>query len=101
MIIVSQDKTKIVNFNNLTQIYITQDEEKTAFFIRHETVDSLYDDLGFYKTEERAKEVLADIANIRAIIEIYKCSNDDTQDIFDKKMLKENLIFDTYEMPED
>ena len=62
MIIVSQDKTKIVNFDNLTQIYITQDEEKTATFIRYETVDSLYDDLGEYKTEERAKEVLQEIA---------------------------------------
>lgn len=61
MIIVSQDKTKIVNFNNLTQIYITQDEEKTTTFIRYETVDSLYDDLGKYKTEERAKEVLQEI----------------------------------------
>lgn len=61
MIIVSQDKTKIVNFDNLTQIYRTQDEEKTVFFIRYETVDSLYDDLGEYKTEERAKEVLQEI----------------------------------------
>ena len=66
MIIVSQDKTKIVNFDNLTQIYITQDEEKTATFIRYETVDSLYDDLGEYKTEERAKEVLQEI------IDMYK-----------------------------
>ena len=61
MIIVSQDKTKIVNFDNLTQIYITRDEEETATFIRYETVDSLYDDLGEYKTEGRAKEVLAEI----------------------------------------
>lgn len=64
MIIVSQDKTKIVNFDNLTQIYITQDEEETATFIRYETVDSLYDDLGEYKTEERAKEVLQEIIHI-------------------------------------
>ena len=63
MIIVSQDKEKIVNFDNLTQIYITQDEEKTATFIRYETVDSLYDDLGEYKTEERAKEVLQEIVS--------------------------------------
>ena len=63
MIIVSQDKTKIVNFDNLTQIYITQDEEKTATFIRYETVDSLYDDLGEYKTEERAKEVLQELVS--------------------------------------
>lgn len=61
MIIVSQDKTKIVNFDNLTQIYITRDEEETATFIRYETVDSLYDDLGEYKTEVRAKEVLQEI----------------------------------------
>ena len=64
MIIVSQDKTKIVNFDNLTQIYITRDEEETATFIRYETVDSLYDDLGEYKTEERAKEVLQEIIHI-------------------------------------
>ena len=61
MIIVSQDKDKIVNFDNLTQIYITRDEEETATFIRYETVDSLYDDLGEYKTEERTKEVLQEI----------------------------------------
>lgn len=62
MIIVSQDKTKIVNFDNLIQIYITQDEEETANFIRYESVDSLYEDLGEYKTEERAKEVLQETA---------------------------------------
>ena len=61
MIIVSQEKEKIVNFDNLIQIYITQDEEETANFIRYESVDSLYEDLGEYKTEERAKEVLQEI----------------------------------------
>ena len=64
MIIVSQDKEKIVNFDNLTQIYITSsEEEKTGYFIRFETVGGLYDDLGTYKTEERAKEVLQEISN--------------------------------------
>ena len=61
MLIVNQDRDKIVNFGNLTQVYITQDEEKIACFIRFETVDSLYDDLGEYKTEERAKEILQEI----------------------------------------
>ena len=70
MIIVSQDRDKIVNFGNLTQVYITQDEEKIAYFIRFETVDSLYYDLGEYKTEERAKEVLQEI------IEAYLDCND-------------------------
>ena len=62
MIIVGEDK-KIVNFDNLTQVYITQDEEETAYFIRYETVDSLYEDLGEYDTEERAEEILRDIAH--------------------------------------
>lgn len=79
MIIVSQDKTKIVNFDNLTQIYITQDEEKTATFIRYETVDSLYDDLGEYKTEERAKEVLKDIISRYEVIELFKMNSSEKE----------------------
>ena len=63
MIIVNQDRDKIINFDNLTQVYITQDEEETAYFIRYETVDSLYEDLGEYDTEERAEEILRDIAH--------------------------------------
>lgn len=73
MIIVSQDKEKIVNFDNLTQVYITQDEEETAYFIRYETVDSLYDDLGKYETEERAKEVLQEITEFWRIGAMIDC----------------------------
>ena len=62
MIIVSQDKKRIVNFDNLTQVYITHcEEDNTGYFIRVETVDSLYEDLGEYATEERAKEVLQEL----------------------------------------
>lgn len=102
MIIVSQDKTKIVNFDNLTQIYITQDEEKTATFIRYETVDSLYDDLGQYKTEERAKEVLQEIYTYKAMFEFYK-SNPMDKGLHEEivnDLDKDNVLFDVYEMPE-
>ena len=62
MIIVSQDKKRIVNFDNLTQVYITHcEEDNTGYFIRFETVDSLYEDLGEYVTEERVREVLEEI----------------------------------------
>ena len=61
MIIVSQDKGKIINFDNMTRVYITFDEGDDDVCIRTETVDSLYEDLGYYKTEERAKEVLQEI----------------------------------------
>lgn len=60
MIIVSQDKGRIFNFRNLAQIYIFNEEKKDCE-IRCETVDSLYEILGIYKTEKRAKEVLQEI----------------------------------------
>ena len=66
MIIVSQDKGKIINFDNMTRVYINFDEGDDDVCIRTETVDSLYEDLGYYKTEERAKEVLQEI------IDMYK-----------------------------
>ena len=64
MIIVSQDKKEIINFKNLTEIYIStnQDNEKENY-LRSESVCGLYEDLGKYKTEERAKEVLQDIVS--------------------------------------
>lgn len=61
MIIVSQDKEEIINFDNMTRVYITFDEGDDDVCIRAETVDSLYEDLGYYETEERAKEVLQEI----------------------------------------
>lgn len=91
MIIVSQDKEKIVNFDNLTQVYITQDEEETAYFIRFETVDSLYYDLGQYDTEKRAKEVLA------VIIKSYRDYRTAECDGY-TNVLQETAVF---EMPED
>lgn len=99
MIIVSQDKEKIVNFDNLTQVYITQDEEETAYFIRFETVDSLYDDLGKYETEERAKEVLQEIYKNYADFELIRCIEDN----FQQHLIvgNKNKYFDIYEMPED
>lgn len=102
MIIVSQDKTKIVNFDNLIQIYITQDEEETANFIRYESVDSLYEDLGEYKTEERAKEVFQEIYTYKAMFEFYK-SNPMDKGLHEEivnDLDKDNVLFDVYEMPD-
>lgn len=94
MIIVSQNKNKIVNLSNLKQIYITQDEEETAYYIRFETVDSLYDELGKYDTEERAKEVLQEI--IKAYIENKKTQ--ETTSIFGFSIIPSNTY---YEMPKE
>lgn len=58
MIIVSQDKDLIVNFNNVTAIGIAQNNDKEIDSI---TTDGEEQYLGAYKTEERAKEVLQEI----------------------------------------
>ena len=64
MIIVSQDKKTIVNFDDVTKISInspigTNDGE---FKITAENILTA-EILGYYKTEKRAKEVLGDIVN--------------------------------------
>lgn len=58
MIIVSQDKTEIVNFNNIESVWISKEEE--GIFSIEATADTNAS-LGEYQTEERAKEVLEEI----------------------------------------
>lgn len=98
MIIVSQGKGKIINFDNMTRVYITFDKGDDVC-IRTETVDSLYEDLGYYKTEERAKEVLQEIYKNYADFELIRCIDDN----FQQHLIvgNKNKYFDIYEMPED
>lgn len=93
MIIVSQDKTKIINFDNMTRVYITFDEGDDDVCIRIETVDSLYEDLGYYKTEGRAKEVLQEIVKTYVLTEQYKVEDERTR----IKLMMEGILL--YEMP--
>ena len=63
MIIMSQDKNEIFNFNNIVNIQVTNCN-KDGYLISAGLIvgkDDNYRDLGYYKTEERAKEVLMDM----------------------------------------
>lgn len=65
MIIISQDK-EIINFDNVTRIFIEDfSEDGDGFGIGADTnsAESQCWDLGYYRTEERAKEVLQEIAD--------------------------------------
>lgn len=74
MIIVSQDKRTIVNFDNLKTIELDRETNFTAINIFRETnevetgVCGLY--IGKYATEERAREVLREIVDTFGIREI-------------------------------
>ena len=57
MIIVSQNKMTIYNFDNINSIFINSDNE--IRIIDNNYIEGYYGDLlGLYKTEKRAKEVL-------------------------------------------
>lgn len=61
MIIVSDDKTYFVNFDNVTQISIGINKEKEYGIIVTTTNDDEFP-LAVYETEERAKEILEEIS---------------------------------------
>ena len=78
MIIESQDKDKIVNFDNVGNINIEKcyneslKQEYFTYDILVYIISSGIVRLGKYKTEERAKEVLQDIISRYEIIELFK-----------------------------
>lgn len=63
MIIETQNKEEIMNFNNIMNIEITDcDEDGFGIFAGVVIgIDDNYKLLGYYKDEKRAKEVLQDI----------------------------------------
>ncbi len=61
MIIVSQNKKSITNFNNINTLRVTKTGEIMSFDNSYRTPDDCSDVLGIYSTEERAKEVLQEI----------------------------------------
>ena len=76
MIIISQDKTNILNFSNLQNVriepYGTHEKGKKIYKIFAGNFEGYATKLGTYKTEERAKEVLQEIVKQKAIFEFFK-----------------------------
>lgn len=98
MIIVSQDKNMIINFNSIVSTYVIKDyvsEEKgyKGYNIDFATNEEINFVLATYETEERAREVLQEIWNFYEIAKRYECSSNNGITIFLEKRF-------TYEMPE-
>lgn len=95
MLIVSQDKDNIVNFNNVISIGIEDFSDSSPWQrITAETLRTAVV-LGDYKTEERAKEVLREIIERITIIGVSNCSYE-YADIAIK--MKDHAL---YEMPKE
>lgn len=85
MIILSQDKKEIINFDNVNLIRVQDDGSIVTYDNTYNIQTGVSDSLGKYKTEERAKEILRDI------VEMYR------------KQANKYHLFDinnVYEMPE-
>ena len=92
MIIVNQDKTVMVNFDNVDHIELKKlPVNEIGYAISIETSESYFNRFEIYDTEERAKEVLQEI--IKAYREYRTAECDGYTDV-----LQETAVF---EMPEE
>ena len=98
MIIVSQDKDKIINFDNTTRIRIGKYNDE--IYIISDFQNGAYEDLGIYKTEERAKEVLKEIARFYRMFKGMETCNTDVQVNISEQIEKEGQALHVYTMPE-
>lgn len=94
MIIISQDRKSIVNFNIMNIIEIFNNGTKSV--LRAENRDDVYL-LGTYETEERAKEVLQEISFAYANIEMINIPKINIEQRIETMELISNIC---YKMPE-
>lgn len=87
MIIVSPNG-KIINFENLVEIYVTRYDmyplknDIEGYCLKGTVSSGKYIVLGTYETEERAKEVLKEIWKFYEISKRYECSSNNGITIF-------------------
>lgn len=103
MIIVSQDKEKIVNFDKISCIYINKPDNCFVYEIiadkGNEDVASIL--LGEYYSAKRAKEVLEEMEWLYRCCESYKYTRDfKTQEGIVKELNNRGFCMFRYEMPE-
>ena len=98
MIIVSQDKDRIFNFDNLTNILATKAGKDNEWCIKVIFLNLDFEVIAYYATEERAKEVLREITIAYANITMLSMPNIDIHEFIPEKEMVRNIA---YEMPEE
>ncbi len=93
MLIISQDKTQIFNFDNINYLHMGKNLDND-FAVEINYSDCNYNVIARYKTEERAKEVLQEIiSEYKKYATISNVAGNDIRGIYN--------IPKVYEMPED
>lgn len=99
MLIVSQDGTATINFDNVEKIEMIY-KEIIAFYkgTEHAGMNGT-ESIGFYKTEKRAKEVFEEIIKYNSIFEEIKALGGlDARRFIERQRYYK---FDTYRMPKE
>lgn len=100
MIIVSQDKMQIVNFENINNITIEW-LRIFSYSNNYNGKDETKALLGQYKTIERAKEVLKMIVSAYQSCKLFQCTNNDAQEEMAKKYQEFSMTPFKFEMPKE
>lgn len=99
MIIVSQDKYNILNFDTTVNIGVEEITTLNDIVQISAQTNGNTIVLGKYETEERAKEVLQEIKQAKSDFEYYKYADESERNEVDPFMRTKYNFFDTYEMP--
>ncbi len=97
MIIVSQEKNKIINFERITEITAVGKE----IIVGDNIFEARGEIIAKYKTEERAKEVLQQIACRYSSKEMYKTADQKTKEEMTQIYVESEIVPYTFEMPEE
>lgn len=103
MVIVSQNKTEFINFDNVMNIEMTNCEEDGYLIAAGFIVgrDDNYRELGYYKTEARAKEVVKEIRTAYSNFNYFKNATKEGKDYIINLLKHKYEQFDIYEMPKE
>ena len=100
MLIVSQNKKMIINFDDVNYLQVSKIVDNEF------SIEINYDDCNFiriatYKTEKRAKEVKEEIITAYSDFEYYKNTSEKEREEVSKLMKAKYKHFNAYEMPEE
>lgn len=101
MIIVSQDETDLINFNNIVRLSVDVNTNGEFLIEAHNFCDDFETVIGVYGTKERAKEVLQEIRRTYKMSESLKVTKLNLQVEIIKEMEKSRLDAFVYEMPKE
>lgn len=101
MIIVEQDGTYAVNYDNVEVITVAVNKEEREYAIIAERVSDNKVIMGIYNTEKRAKEVLEEIIIAYDDFESYKYISVTYKEELEKRLCKRYNSCTTYKMPKE